>query len=381
MSGRGITNKELLSEYLYYDDRSPVQYGSKSKLLGYLRRLFKNGDINRKQFITSTKSVNKLAEEIDLGTHFQHHPKKIEPFHYTLYPRQNQYFHMDLMDLSSYAGSNRGLKWILVLVNAQTKYLYFRLMKTKSAVDVSKALHSILQGISGLAKVEYRILIQCDNGKEFYNRQVKDVLKKFNNIHLYSTNSDHKAAFAESVIRTIRAPLVKSMEDKGPKWTDQIKSIVEKYNHGYHTTIKMSPARAETHFPEALSNIHSWQNRPIRKRNVSRKFHIGDSVRLLAKNSQKHFRKGTLRKWTSEIFTVVAVRRLKNKNIYKLADRNKEIIVGTFDDNQLQRASSQETYKFHILRTRTRNKEKEYFVNWDGFPATYNSWVKGSDLI
>ena len=72
---------------------------------------------------------------------------------------------------------------------------------------------------------------------------------------MYSTASEHKAAFAESVIRTIRGPLVKSMEDNGPVRINQLPDIVRNYNNGYHSTIGMSPSEAEKDFPAALTNI------------------------------------------------------------------------------------------------------------------------------
>ena len=56
---------------------------------------------------------------------------------------------MDLMNLSSYAKDNQGVKWMF-FINAQTKYLRILLMKTKSGKETSKALYDILSGIKGL---------------------------------------------------------------------------------------------------------------------------------------------------------------------------------------------------------------------------------------
>ena len=78
---------------------------------------------------------------------------------------------------------------------------------------------------------------------------------------LYSTRSDHKAAFAESVIQTIRATLVRSMEDNGPNWIEQINQIVHNYNESYHSVIKMTPSEGERKFSEALTNIIEHQEK------------------------------------------------------------------------------------------------------------------------
>ena len=79
---------------------------------------------------------------------------------------------MDLMDLSPFSKDNQGYKWILLFINAQTKYLRIRYMKTKSAEDVSTFLHEILDRITDLKKSIHRVLIQCDEGSEFYNKKV-----------------------------------------------------------------------------------------------------------------------------------------------------------------------------------------------------------------
>ena len=67
----GTTCGLMDAKYLYYDKSSPVRYGSKTKILRYLRNELKMGNISRKQFTESVKGVIALAKEIDLGTHFQ----------------------------------------------------------------------------------------------------------------------------------------------------------------------------------------------------------------------------------------------------------------------------------------------------------------------
>ena len=58
-------------------------------------------------------------------------------------------------------------------------------MKTKSAKETSNALHNILAKIRGLKVAMYWTLIQSDDGEEFFNEEVKGVLRSFNNIQGY----------------------------------------------------------------------------------------------------------------------------------------------------------------------------------------------------
>ena len=112
---------------------------------------------------------------------------------------------------------------------------------------------------------------------------------------------------------------------------------------------------------------------------ASRKFHVGDKVRLLAVKSN-HFRKGTLRKWTVELYTIKIIRRLANKNVYKIKDSKNRMIKGYFDDNELQLAREQDIYKIIILNQRKKGGVKEYLVHYDGFPSEDDTWIKENDI-
>ena len=63
-------------EYLYYGKLSPVRYGSKSKLLRYLRDKYREGVLTKTKYRNAMQSVLTLSRKIDLGTHFQRHRKK-----------------------------------------------------------------------------------------------------------------------------------------------------------------------------------------------------------------------------------------------------------------------------------------------------------------
>ena len=83
----------------------------------------------------------------------------------------------------------------------------------------------------------------------------------------------------------------------------------------------------------------------------------------------------------AELFIVTNVRKLKTKYVYELADAHGEPVIGTFDANDLQLGIPQSVYKFSILKTRIHKGKKEYFVQWDGYPSSDNSWVREEDLV
>ncbi|OOZ36455.1 hypothetical protein BOW52_10775 [Solemya elarraichensis gill symbiont] len=66
---------------------------------------------------------------------------------------------------------------------------------------------------------------------------------------------------------------------------------------------------------------------------------------------------------------------------YKLKDYSGEIVRGTFYQNQLHRATEQETYLVEkVLRHRKRRGKKEYLIRWKGWDPKYDSWIGEEDL-
>ena len=69
--------------------------------------------------------------------------------------------------------------------------------------------------------------------------------------------------------------------------------------------------------------------------------------------------------------------------MYKIADFDDEELKGTFYEQELQRVNK--TYSDfdrveEVLRSRMRNKCKEYFVKWLGYPDKFNSRVPAESV-
>ena len=86
--------------------------------------------------------------------------------------------------------------------------------------------------------------------------------------------------------------------------------------------------------------------------------------------------------WTEEVFTITK-RVLRRPPVYKIADFDDEELKGTFYEQELQKVDKTESdfYRVEeILRSRMRNKRKEYFVKWLGYPDKFNSWVPAESV-
>ena len=74
----------------------------------------------------------------------------------------------------------------------------------------------------------------------------------------------------------------------------------------------MTPSEGEKKFPKALTNIIEHQEKKSEKIKHNRSsYSLGDQVRTYPRGKNNHFWKGTLRKWSAELFTITNVPKLK----------------------------------------------------------------------
>jgi hypothetical protein len=69
--------------------------------------------------------------------------------------------------------------------------------------------------------------------------------------------------------------------------------------------------------------------------------------------------------------------------VYKIADFDDEELKGTFYEQELQRVNKTDSDFYRVeevLRSRMRNKRKEYFVKWMGYPDKFNYWVPAESV-
>ncbi|XP_030745082.1 uncharacterized protein LOC115874127 [Sitophilus oryzae] len=92
-------------------------------------------------------------------------------------------FATDLAQLDQYSRENKGYKYILVVIDCFSKYLWTKPVKSKSAPDITKAMEIILKSSNRIPKK-----LVSDNGKEYYNSQFQNLMKKYKIQH-YSTFS------------------------------------------------------------------------------------------------------------------------------------------------------------------------------------------------
>ena len=267
----------------------------------------------------------------------------------------------DLVDMQAFSKFNRGVKYLLAVIDILSKYGWLVPLKDKTGKSVASALKTIF-------KERKPEKMWVDKGKEFYNKDVKEL------VELYSTENEEKSSVVERWIRTMKEKMWKYFTDKSTNvYIDILPSLVKDYNNTRHSSIKMTPVKAS----KKENELTVWKNlypEHLEIHDINPKFSVGDQVRISKK--KKTFEKGYTTRWTEEIFTIVEVKRTRPPT-YKIADLNGEEIKGSFYEPELQKTSQE---IFRIEKVIKRGKKKS-LVKWKGYSDDFNSWVDNKDIV
>lgn len=274
----------------------------------------------------------------------------------------------DLAEYQKFSGQNRGYKFILVIIDCFSMFVWTVALKDKSASSIANAFNHLLKyGTKRQPKN-----LQTDNGKEFYSKQFEKIMQ-IHKINHYSTYTILKASIVERVIRTLKLFLSKEFTRNGnSKWVSILDKITTMYNNRKHRTIQMKPSDVKGKIIEKqlLNSVYS----NIKIAGIA-KYKIGDVVRISKQKAL--FEKGYTRNWSTELFTIQKVK-ITNPVTYLLEDYRKHPILGAFYESELQKVKHQDIY---LVEKVIRKKGSKVFVKWLGLDNSHNSWVNKSEIV
>ena len=106
----------------------------------------------------------------------------------------NNIWGVDLADKQSISKYNKGIKYLLCVIDLFSKYVWVILIKDKKGTSIVNAFKRILSDSNRKSNK-----IEVDQGSEFYNKFFKDFLE-INKIKIYSTHNEGKSVVAERFI-------------------------------------------------------------------------------------------------------------------------------------------------------------------------------------
>jgi len=284
----------------------------------------------------------------------------------------------DLIDLSSLSEHNQGVKYLLVVIDSFTRYVWIRPLKTKSSEEVLSAFKDIEKDMpNGLGQS-----LMTDQGKEYVNKSFQAYLRKLG-VRVIIPNN--KCPHVERFNRTFQNILYKYMEESQTKtYVDKLQSFVDLYNNKYHRIIRTTPYEAEkqSNYSAVLSAVERYYSRNQREIEKTPKFKIGDHVRITAQKN--YFHKGYYQTFKPTVYKISQVLTHLPVVMYRLSTLKDVEESGTWYESELQLVSKDygdTVFKIdHVVKTRVKNGRKEAFVKWKHWPESENSWIPLADI-
>ena len=278
---------------------------------------------------------------------------------------------MDLVDMGKYKKQNKGYYWILTAIEILSRYAFTIPVYRKDTKNMTKAVSDLLEEFKERFG-KYPNVAQFDEGKEFYNVGVRDLLTK-NNIEYFSTNSERKAAIIERFNRTLKTSMWKYFYSKRTHtWIDILDDLTDNYNHSKHRTIMMRPADVnQSNKDQVWITLYGYiqGDFPIPK------FKVDDTVRV--SKYKNIFDKGYESNFTEEIFKIAKVFR-GDPNMYELVDVDDEPIIGKFYEEELSAINKTDDV-YHVEKI-LRRRKGQALVKWAGYDSKHNSWISIKDI-
>ena len=215
-----------------------------------------------------------------------------------------------------------------------SKFGSIKPLKDKRSETVAKAFGKIFKA-GRLPR-----FLWTDKGKEFYNKDVKELLKD-QGITLYSTENEEKSSIVERWNRTMKNKMWRVFSaSNNTVYFDKLGELVEEYNSTKHRSIQITPSKAIRIINKQRVFQNLYENALYSKPKKA-KLRIGDKVRI-SKYKRKVFDKGYTPNWTEAIFVIHEI--LNTIPVtYKLVDLLGAAVSGSFYQQELQR-TSQEGY-------------------------------------
>ena len=293
----------------------------------------------------------------------------------------------DLADVSNVSTENNGVKYLLVVVDILSGYLWVEPCHGKSPLHTMPAFRRILER----AAPRKPRFLWTDDGSEF--KGAFDRLCREQGIQRYVTGGEGKAVVAERMIRTLRGRLGRLAESRGTwKFIDVLQDIVANINNTVSRPIGMAPAKVtpanaaevarrrykDIDAPDAktLDKAARLEARP--------KYAVGDLVRVSALKGVFQ-KEGTANSWTHELFRVTGVTP-GNPALYQLADIDPrsgdallpgEAIKGDFYETELAEAVPPAQWRVEVKERLPRGRVRVGYVGW---PAKYDRIVPAREV-
>lgn len=351
-------------EKIYFDPKHPASFSGSTGLLNSFKSKKKK-----------EAALNWLRSQDIFSLHIPTR-KRFPRRHYRL-STIFELFEADLSDVHQLKDQNKGVTFLLFVIDAVSKYLWVEPLKNKKPESIVQALKKIFKKCE--PHLPFRIM--TDSGLEFRGKKTQEYLKSLGIKFCVARNPILKCSHAERVQRSIKERLQRYLEYKNTKkYIDVLQDIVSSYNERIHSATLMKPSSVTfENVNIAVANIRKkYRDPPVKKP----KYKVGDTVRISRERGlfEKKFTAG----FSEELFKISRVDTSQTPHIYELKDLNGEDILGSFYHHELSKVTKNvddsEYIVERVLERRGTGRKAEVLVKWAGYPKSFNSWIPLSQL-
>lgn len=322
-------------------------------------------------------SVNQIKEYLQSKDSYTLHKRVVRNFQRNYYAVKaiGEVMEIDLAHFPKLNTANEGYQYVLCAIDVFSKRAYVEPLSSKSATNVTAAMERILD------RFKYKtMLIQSDSAAEFKGKIFQAMLKR-RNIRYRNTLNEHKAAVVERFIRTFKSLLSRYLTEKNTLvYVRILPQLMATYNRRIHSAHGYAPFQVTKANEKKVLKVYQTKWNKVKKQKPT--FKIGDLVRIA--KARAAFSKESDQSFREEIFKIHHINTSMKKPMYILADLQGTIIQGHFQEPEMVLVSGgiqDRVYKIDkIIKTRGVGKKKEHYVSWMGYPSSFNSWIKASDM-
>ena len=124
-----------------------------------------------------------------------------------------------------------------MVIDVFSKFGWIEPLKDKRGESVTEAFKKIFSS-------RHPRFLWTDRGTEFYNANVKRLLKE-HHITFLSTENEEKSSVVERWNKTMKNRLWKMFSaNNNTIYHDKLGKVVDEYNNSFHSSVKMTPVEA-----------------------------------------------------------------------------------------------------------------------------------------
>ena len=177
--------------------------------------------------------VSKLAEELHKTITKNFRKKRVISYGI------DKIWAADLVEIQKFSKWNKGIKYLLMVIDVFSKYGWIKPLKDKKTESMSSAFDEVFK--KSKRKPE---MLWTDKGTEFISKHFKEFLKK-NKIKLYHTENEEKSSIVERWNKTMKNRMRKMFSaNNNTVYWDKLDKLVNDYNNAKHSSIEMTPIEA-----------------------------------------------------------------------------------------------------------------------------------------